>query len=234
MLPFNYDPLDLAKRGIRLLRLLKSHAGPICCELFEVKVTDRGCDTPYEALSYVWGSPDLTHQIEVNGKELSITANLHVALSYLRLADTDQRGHQVQQMGDIYRQARQVVVWLGEATNETDTFMTVLQKIRTVMESEGSPYRNWVPKYETPLQRYWYERWKKDLRENMHMWHTDGTFSEYEMYCARHGLVDILDRSWFRRVWILQEVANASIVVVHCGNLSVPGLYFAAVEDIIK
>ncbi|KAK2754755.1 ankyrin repeat and sam domain containing protein 6 [Colletotrichum kahawae] len=172
ILPFNYDPLDLFKRGIRLLRLLKSYAGPICCELFEVQVTERGCDTPYEALSYVWGSSDLTHRIEVNGKELSITANLHVALSHLRLIDADrvlwvdavcidqnnhkERGHQVQQMGDIYHQARQVVVWLGEATSETDAFMTVLQKLRADMESEGSPYRNWVPKYDNPSQKYWY------------------------------------------------------------------------------
>ncbi|KAF0319668.1 hypothetical protein GQ607_013148, partial [Colletotrichum asianum] len=255
MLPFNYNPLDLSKRGIRLLRLLKSHAGPICCELFEVKVTDRGCDTPYEALSYVWGSPDLTHQIEVNGKELSITANLHVALSYLRLADTDRvlwvdavcidqnnrkkRGHQVQQMGDIYRQARQVVVWLGVGTSVTNAFMKVLQKLQADMESEESPYRNWVPKYDNSSQQYWYKRWIGDVRDIMgskqpgHREHPFGTFSGCEMHCGKRGFDDIPDSTWFRRVWILQEVANASTVVVCCGDLSVPGLYFAASEDII-
>ncbi|CAI0651343.1 unnamed protein product [Colletotrichum noveboracense] len=43
------------------------------------------------------------------------------------------------------------------------------------------------------------------------------------MRSIRDGLVDILDRPWFRRVWILQEVANASAIVVYCGKQSVYG-----------
>ncbi|EQB51110.1 hypothetical protein CGLO_09382 [Colletotrichum gloeosporioides Cg-14] len=257
MMPFKYDPLDFAKPSIRLLRLLKGRDDPIRCELFEVQIAEQVCDTPYEALSYVWGSSSLTHELEVNGKELRITANLHVALSHLRLVEADrilwvdavcidqknhkERGHQVQQMGDIYRQASQVVVWLGEATYEAEVFMTVLQKLQADMESDGSPYRNWVPKYRNKSQRYWYKRWLEEVEHEM--WsrhpeclngHVHEVFSEREMAAARNGLIEILDRSWFRRVWILQEVANASAVMVHCGKLSVPDLYFAIGQEIIN
>ncbi|CAI0651342.1 unnamed protein product [Colletotrichum noveboracense] len=157
MVSFKHDPLDLAKPSIRLLRLLKGHASPICCELFEVQIDERCCDIPYEALSYVWGSSHLTHQIEVNGKELQVTVNLYIALYHLRLLDADrvlwvdavcidqnnhkERDHQVQQMGDIYRQARQVVVWLGEATKQSDAFMGLLQTLQADMKRDGSPYQ---------------------------------------------------------------------------------------------
>lgn len=38
----------------------------------------------YEALSYTWDSPVLSHAIRCNGLDFSITANLHAALVHLR------------------------------------------------------------------------------------------------------------------------------------------------------
>ncbi|KAK7698965.1 hypothetical protein SLS64_012020 [Diaporthe eres] len=38
----------------------------------------------YEALSYTWDSPVLSHAIRCNGLDFSATANLHAALVHLR------------------------------------------------------------------------------------------------------------------------------------------------------
>lgn len=38
----------------------------------------------YEALSYTWDSPVLSHAIRYNGLDFSVTANLHAALVHLR------------------------------------------------------------------------------------------------------------------------------------------------------
>ncbi|TFB00421.1 hypothetical protein CCMA1212_007750 [Trichoderma ghanense] len=38
-----------------------------------------------------------------------------------------ERGHQVQQMGDIYKQAERVLFWLGAGTDETDIFIMSMQ-----------------------------------------------------------------------------------------------------------
>ena len=88
----------------------------------------------FAALSYVWGDVEPAQTIYMNGLPRTITPNLAVALRHLRdprntlriwidalcinQADRDERGQQVSQMGDIYRQAERVLVWLGpEAEN---------------------------------------------------------------------------------------------------------------------
>lgn len=41
----------------------------------------------YEALSYTWDSPVLSHAIRCNGLDFSVTANLHAALVHLRSSE---------------------------------------------------------------------------------------------------------------------------------------------------
>ncbi|KAF2204775.1 hypothetical protein GQ43DRAFT_355906, partial [Delitschia confertaspora ATCC 74209] len=86
----------------------------------------------YEALSYVWGhaNPSTERSIVCNGiPDIRVGQNLHDALTRLRKRnrkrfiwvdklcinqqDEVERGQQVRQMGNIYRTASRVVVWLG-------------------------------------------------------------------------------------------------------------------------
>ena len=124
-----YDYLDLRKREIRVCVLQPGKLDdPISCILSIVSLNDSPC---YEALSYVWGDPSLTEQINTNGSTLAITKSLHTALQYLRKdsaprviwvdalcinqLDIHERSSQVGMMGDIYRQALEVHIWFGEA-----------------------------------------------------------------------------------------------------------------------
>lgn len=135
---FKYEPVDLDGPAIRLLVLPKGDGFDIECNLIQAWL--HSDDTiPYEALSYTWGSTELGPSIMVNGKPLKITENLVVAIRHLRSRETDrtlwvdgicidqshdrERGHQVQQMGDIYRQAQQVLIWLGPSMDYTSLLL---------------------------------------------------------------------------------------------------------------
>ncbi len=121
---------------IRLLRLMPyddDEHSPIHCQLFDYPLLGSGRRTHlYEALSYVWGSPEKSRLVSTDEGSLSVTENLHAALSRLRnhfspriiwidaicinQDDKEERGHQVRSMVEIYSRASRVVVWLEDAT----------------------------------------------------------------------------------------------------------------------
>ncbi len=49
----------------------------------------------------------------------------------------------------------------------------------------------------------------------------------------REGMKQMLRRPWFQRIWILQEIANARVAIIHCGKKSVSARTFAQVPSII-
>ncbi|KAK2049952.1 hypothetical protein LZ31DRAFT_590255 [Colletotrichum somersetense] len=99
--------------------------GEVECDLFQA-ILEPGNTILYEALSYAWESNDLSESITVNRKTLPVTKSLFHALNHLR---HDQRGHQVEQMGDIYSEAEQVLIWLGPSSYETKILMGFLKKL---------------------------------------------------------------------------------------------------------
>jgi len=87
-------------------------------------------ETPtYKAISYVWGELTRCTVITCNGHSLECTQNLHDALRRVRhksgqqliwadqisinQADPKERSQQVMLMNKIYKNANQVLVWLG-------------------------------------------------------------------------------------------------------------------------
>ena len=223
---FEYEALDLEKPTFRLIRLLRGDDGPIRCRLFEAWLDRLEDVMDYAALSYTWGSTEKPHEIMVNGSIMAITKNLYLALRHLRHPEQDrilwvdaicidqenpkERGHQVEQMASIYNKAERVIIWLGEATNETDHvmhFMKQLDKQRAEHE------RN---KHSISDQQ-WLDIWLPVIAR----------WSHDQMFPRRNGLMSLLGRSWFKRVWILQEVANARAAEVVCGTESVSARIFA-------
>lgn len=135
--PSLYQGLELSSPGsIRLLTLRssKNKDGVVSCSL---RVPRLRNPPVYTALSYVWGSPNRTQEIMVNGHPKQVTENLYIALKQLRKDygenqfwidalcinqdDAAEKAQQVALMRDIYLRAENVVVWLGEATKESDS-----------------------------------------------------------------------------------------------------------------
>jgi hypothetical protein len=127
-----YRSLPLVEpKSTRVLRILPPELQDgenITCQL-EVISLDSDPPPEYYAVSYVWGSPSETRQITVNKVPFVVRENLWAFLDNTRKRDfrgllwTDaicinqtsipERNHQVSMMGDIYRSATRVLVWLG-------------------------------------------------------------------------------------------------------------------------
>ena len=157
---FTYNRIDMDRPSFRLIRLLGGGTTHIHCELFEAyfdESNDGGI--PYDALSYTWGDNKKTATIQINGMKARVTENLFLALERLRLADGDrilwidavcidqghdkEKGHQVQQMGDIYQTAERVIIWLGTGTEDSDVLMEFLGTLP--LNAEGYSASQLVP-----------------------------------------------------------------------------------------
>src|SRR3954471_19944384 len=114
--------------GIRVLHL---HPGTwheeISCHLTHVSLDNK---PEFQALSYVWGKPDDTSPVKLDGCLFSVTKNLEAALRRLRLkgseriiwidqlcinqSDIVEKSQQVAMMPQIYKNCKEVFLWLGE------------------------------------------------------------------------------------------------------------------------
>jgi hypothetical protein len=136
---YSYPALLPEQDSIRLLRLLPQNDNDvqIQCELINIRLGDLlGQSHPYEALSYTWGDPEETQIISINGFNVLVTRQLHEALSRLQYryferiiwidaicidqGNREEKGQQIRLMPKIYSQAKSVIVWLGEAANNSD------------------------------------------------------------------------------------------------------------------
>jgi hypothetical protein len=230
---FKHSPFDLDRPGLRLLRLLKGKGGLVECELFQAWIDGNEDEQmPYEALSYTWGGVLISEFIRIDGKTHAVTGNLFSALRHLRYLDEDrilwidalcidqdnlqERGHQVALMGDIYSRAERVLIWLGPGTNNTDLLLGCLKQLEIESTSD------W-----TFRDSRWRESWFS-LQVGMMSQHCD--------IAKRHlaGLELLLERNWFKRVWILQEVANAKRATVYSGTKSVSARVFAIAPTLVN
>jgi hypothetical protein len=73
---------QIGDRDIRVVELLPGSGHETIRCSFHVASLDS--HPVYEALSYVWGDPDITRLIIVNGIETQVTANLECALQHIR------------------------------------------------------------------------------------------------------------------------------------------------------
>lgn len=135
---------------------------------------------------------------------MHVTSNLLEALHQLRLETEDrilwidaicidqeeevEKGHQVKQMGRIYKEAEQVVIWLGSGTTETDLIMDFMKRLQNTSANVHGD-------------------WRILARDGVPRGKTERTV-------LLEGLIEVLTRPWFRRIWILQEIANARVAKV--------------------
>lgn len=136
-----YNALDAGQ--IRVLILAPSHDAdaPLCLSFHSAPLNDLA--GRYEALSYVWGEPRLEFLIHHHDEsQVWVTRNLDSALRRLRLRhdarwiwadavcinqeDSVEKGVQVQLMGQIFREAKQVMAWLGSGGGKEEEGMRIL------------------------------------------------------------------------------------------------------------
>jgi hypothetical protein len=230
---YTYSRFDLERPGIRLLRLCMGTGPTIECELFQAWIDGNVDDSiPYEALSYTWGGTKMSKSVQIDGRVLGVTANLYSALYHLRSSDEDrilwvdaicidqidlrERGHQVAQMGQIYSRADRVVIWLCPSTEDIDILLDCLKQLERVGKREWHISDN-----------RWKEAWAKLQSKFM---------IRYLRCMSRQctGLQALLDQSWFRRVWIIQEVAHAKRAIICSGRKFIMAHTFAVATSLVN
>ena len=182
----------------------------------------------YEALSYTWGAP--TGKIDVtcnaHGDVLSIFESLHQILRYLRheqqaralwidavcinQADTAERNVQVPLMREIYTRAAGVVAWVGEET-EADRAVFEIGNRKPDLQSDGPKKIEDKPeKGSGEVDKTGDKQEKKVVKEDASV--------AAQLVLMVAGLTIFLRRPWFSRVWIIQEAALGSKLVLQCGR----------------
>lgn len=153
---YRLESLDDTKQQIRLVSILPA---PIQDNRFRcaIQTFDLEKAPPFTALSYIWGPPSPCHQILVGGGALEVRENLlHFLHEFRKQAekeksdeylwidqicinqkDIPERSHQVKMMGDIYKGADSVVVWLGDGKHHRSG-PTEYECIRTFKDT-GDP-----------------------------------------------------------------------------------------------
>lgn len=229
-----YERLDIDGKPFRLIRLLQGFTGEIECEVFQANLDDDALIS-YEALSYTWGTMEKLKSISLNGSTFPVTYNLWAALSELRHQGRDrilwidaisidqenipERGQQVQQMAEIYCKADEVLIWLGYATHETNMIMDAMQQL----QKRSNHISIKLQKSEPQFRKVW-----DDVSFDLS--HRQG-ISQTQLRTAMQAL---LERDWFRRIWVLQEVANARRAAIVCGSKSVSARIFAAMPSLLR
>ena len=199
------------KQSVRLVEILPNEPDDeIRCRISSAKLSACG---DYEALSYTWGDPSITEDIWCEGRRLSITTNLMAALRRLRYSerprvfwidaicvnqeDLDERSEQVRKMAQVFGKAWQVIVWLGEAADDSDPLFDALSKM------DSSIYMQELYRYHVHGERTLVKKAFPLIFQDPYL---------------KPALEKLLFRPWFTRVWVLQEVASASSVRVLCGS----------------
>lgn len=185
----------------------------------------------YEALSYCWGiddgseeylcvvSPDAPFDVP---RRFPIQKNLADALRHLRYPDRErilwvdaisvnqfdicERGQYVRHMSEIYARSNNVIIWVGSESEDSTHALETLNCFSDQVEYVVSHRWGDAP---TAQQRDW---WRDDYEP------------PYEKKTWK-SILSLLNRSWFERVWVLQEGLSCDRALLQCGRDIVPWVH---------
>jgi hypothetical protein len=239
---------------VRLLTLLPGRRGSdIHIELDNALLDNN---PKYEALSYEWGLPpakvpddhdtlsnsfwnldvtiQLQEQVYCRGKALGITKHLHAILNHLRSNDRRrllwidgicinqediiERREQILLMRRIYEQAAKVLMWIGEAKPGSERAFEIVKHL-------AKGYDDQRP--DTDRKSKGRGRLEKIIINERDLGDLQGD--------CRPAIEDVLTRSYFSRVWVVQEIVMSTTADVLCGTCTVPWLdLYKAIVVIIR
>ncbi|KAF2117018.1 heterokaryon incompatibility protein-domain-containing protein [Lophiotrema nucula] len=187
--PFKYRPLD-SPDAIRIVTLEKgASCDAIVCQLIQ---SERTAD--FEALSYEWGSPSNNDpMILVDGRALKVRTNLHEALLHLRLTDVDR------------------YLWIDAICIDQANIPERNHQVSLMSRTYSSAQR--VVVWLGPTRDS--SDFAMDALTDSTKLKQDIASFDDSQYAA---VLALLERSYWRRVWIQQELYLAREAVFHCGS----------------
>lgn len=195
---FPYVPLDKNKREIRLVAL-KSGFGsePLKCTVRTITINEawrlkwRGYSYEFKALSYAWGPSKPTKTMYLQGIQIQVRENLWQALHHLRSPE------------------RELCMWIDAiCINQDDVLERNHQvSIMPYIYSHAAEVIVWLgPERDS----------SKLAMETLQNY--DGSKGPRLSDAKRHAIAGLIDREYWKRTWIIQEVLKASHAMIHCGH----------------
>lgn len=199
---YSYDPLPRVLGAIRVFTLLPS---PNLDAPFHGQIQhEMRREGNYIAISYVWGDPNPHAALYIDEMQLRIGKNLSEVLRNIRddskpldlwidaicinQSDEGEKSAQVQDMANVYKDADEVIGWVGEPVGEAYKGFRLFRELTDRHDDE-------------------------DFGEFLE--HYIGNVSNDEYWIA---LVDLLDRPYWNRLWILQEVSVNPRITLRFGR----------------
>lgn len=117
-------------------------------------------------------------------------------------------------MSRIYENAHNVIIWLGASTQEIDCLFKWMHHLNHQMTMVDCQRNKAV----------WKNQWM------LIGWQSEG---EADSRIMQEGLVDLLEREWFSRIWVIQEAALAKAAVITCGRSTVNSHTFVMMPTLL-
>ncbi|KAL5320197.1 hypothetical protein ACEPPN_010998 [Leptodophora sp. 'Broadleaf-Isolate-01'] len=209
---------DCGSPVIRLLELLPGRGTqPVTARLRSLPLSSV---PRYEAISYCWGDPTDTKTVICNGSPLPVPRRLEIALRNMRhptqsrdlwadaicinQKDDKEKKVQVELMREIFASAERTLIWVGDKEERRQHRISIfalmsikigLLMLRRRLKALQSPE---IPIFE-------FERKEKRVV---------APFSS-DFYLE---LIGLLRQPWFRRAWVVQEVAVSTHATIFWGG----------------
>ncbi|KAK8113326.1 heterokaryon incompatibility protein-domain-containing protein [Apiospora sp. TS-2023a] len=189
---------SLKENEIRLIRLLPEYMSMIQCEITHISLNETS-DHEYTAISYTWGDPDDTVEIRLNNAWIRVTASLHGALKALRKTD------------------EAVLIWADaiciNQSNKTEQSSQV--QLMGRIYSRAKSVMVWLGAESHDSDKAF--RLMRDLQSA----NVQSLIESESRQPDFDALVNLFERDYWGRVWVVQEILNAKSVNICCGKESV-------------
>lgn len=209
-----YQYYNVRGKDIRLLYLLPGTESMVKCEIIPASLKSH---PEYMALSYAWGDSDDTAPIQVNGYRFDVTSSLHGALVALR------------------KRHKHPLLWvdavcINQQNKEEQSHQVSMM---TQIYSQAKSVAIWLgPEADNSEHAISLLRDVSDIAHDPRaMNHLLASRGDQMRFTA---LVDLFERDYWDRLWVVQEVLNARSVTVYCGNTSLPWRVYVDASDAFK
>lgn len=205
---FKHPPLPDASNHIRLLEVLDDKYSETIKVRCTISIWALDDVPSYHAISYAWGDPESNTIIVIDGKTFRVRTNCEFVLKQahwhgqsryywidaicIDQENLEEKGKQVTMMGKIYRTADHVLACVGDHADDSLLLYQESSQISDISK-RSRHFSNFLLilcwKHRTPTVR---------------------RFLSAAVYFAK--------RSYFTRLWILQELMNAKEASFLCGS----------------
>jgi hypothetical protein len=184
------------------------------------------------ALSYAWGEPKLDHHIICDGCIKPVTKTLYEALKSLRKmsqrvfwidqvcihqADLTEISQRVRIMTRIYSKARFVYIWLGEHDESTRDALSTARLVIDSLNKGGDGVDG------------------DSILDHPESWPDEESGISVKQALERWtNWAKFYTKSWFSRLWVVQEYVLARDHRIFCGDFEIPKQLFLSGSQAIK